>query len=244
MNPRNKRRVVVVTGATGGLGASLCRAFGVRGDAVAVHAHRNVRQGEQIVRAVQAAGGEAALFQADVRDAAATRRMFEAVVARWGPIDVFIHAAAVTRDRLLKNITDAEWDDVIGVNLSGAFFCLREAARAMTTAGAGHIILIASRAAQTGRIGQAAYTASKMGVIALARCAAWEWPHLQVNAVMPGLLPSPMTDRLSARQRERIMRENAPGPLATRDAACAFIVYLSGLAGVSGQVFNLDRRMG
>jgi len=239
------RRVVLITGASGGLGRVLCRAFGGSDTALAVHACRNLEQGQALVDSQRAAGGDAALFCADGRNALAVREMFDGIVTRWGRLDLLIHAIGIARDRLLRNMTEETWDEVIAVNLSAAFFCFREAGRRMVSQDgrSGRIIAIGSAAADTGRTGQAAYTAAKRGLIALARTAAREWPSVQVNVVIPGLLQTPMTAALSTRRRAEIVQENTLGHFTTVEEVSRFTVHLAGLSGVSGQIFHLDRRI-
>ena len=239
------RRVVLITGASGGLGSALCRAFGTCDTALAVHACRNVRQGQVLVDEQRARGGDAALFCADGRDAVAVREMFDGLFARWGRLDLLIHTIGIARDRLLRNLTEPDWDAVIAVNLSAAFFCFREAGRRMVAqAGpSGRIIAIGSAAADTGRAGQAAYVAAKGGLVALARTAAREWPSVQVNVVIPGVLQTPMIESLSVRRRQEIVQESTLGRFTTIEDVSRFAVHLAEMDGVSGQVFHLDRRI-
>jgi len=239
------QRVVLITGASGGLGSALCRAFGGDDTALAVHVHRNLQQGQALVDAQRSTGGDAALFCADGRDAVAVRAMFDGVFARWGRLDVLIHAIGMTRDRLLRNMTIDEWDEVIAVNLSAAFYCFREAGRRMMSqeGRSGRMIAIGSAAADTGRAGQAAYAAAKRGLVALARTAAREWPSVQVNVVIPGLLQTPMTTALSRRRRQEIVLENTLGRFTTVEEVSQFTVHLASMPGVSGQIFHLDSRI-
>ena len=239
------RRVVLITGASGGLGGALCRAFGTCDTALGVHAYRNFQQGQTLADAHLLAGGDAALFCADGRDAAAVREMFDAVFARWGRLDLLIHAIGIARDRLLRSMTEETWDEVIAVNLSAAFFCFREAGRRMMSqeGKSGRIVAIGSAAADTGRAGQAAYVAAKRGLVALARTAAREWPSVQVNVVIPGGLQTPMTTSLSTRRRQEIVLENTLGRFTTVEEVSRFTVHLAGMDGVSGQIFHLDSRI-
>ncbi|HLG21658.1 MAG TPA: SDR family NAD(P)-dependent oxidoreductase, partial [Candidatus Manganitrophaceae bacterium] len=156
-----------------------------------------------------------------------------------------INSAAITGDILFSRMEEGEWDQVIGVNLSGVFFCMREAGRAMVEKGEGHIINISSYAAYTGRVGQASYAASKRGLIALTQSAAKEWGRsgVQVNAVLPGYLPTPMTASLPPVEKKRMIQENTLGRPSTLEEVSRFIFDLSRMKHVSGQVFNLDSRI-
>ncbi len=238
-------RTVLITGASGGLGGALCRAFAAAGDRIGVHVYRNISAGETLVQTLQSAGAEACLFCADLRSADATRQMFDLFWARWGQLDVLINNAAVTDCSHFVNLTEETWDDVLAVNLSGPFFCMREAGRRMSCANGGnggHIVNIISHAA-SGRIGQAAYAASKSGLMALTQSAAKEWRTICVNAVAPGLLPTAMTTGLSPAKWQDRIEENALKRTSTFDEVCSFIVGLSHMKHVSGQCFTLDSRI-
>lgn len=238
-------RTIVLIGASGGLGGALCDAFASRSHRIAVHVYKNLAAGERRVMALTQAGCEAALFPADLQDASAVRQMFHAITLQFGPVHLVIYSAGLIRDTLFIKIRPDLWDQMIGVNLSGAFFCLREAGEIMSKNGGGHIINIASLSAYTGPIGQAAYAAAKRGLIALTQTAALEWGKIpiQVNAVLPGFLATPMTDRLTPAQRDKIVQENALGCASTLPEVARFILDLSHMAHVSGQVFNLDSRI-
>src|SRR5947209_15504670 len=121
--------------------------------------------------------------------------MVDAAVVRWGRLDVLVNNAGITRDRTLMKMTNGEWNDVIDVNLSGAFWCLREAARVMSKEKSGHIINIASLMAMKPGFGNANYSASKAGLVALTKAAARELGRFQitVNAVLPGFHETEMS---------------------------------------------------
>ncbi len=246
------RRVVVITGASGGLGGALCRAFAAEGSRIGAHVYRNRVAGEALIRGLSHVEGS--LFCADLRNASAVRQMFQQVWERWGRLDVLINNAAISdRSRFIR-LTEAEWDDVLAVNLSGAFFCMREAANRMahartaharmphTDGGEAHIVNIVSHAL-SGRIGQAAYAASKAGLLALTRSAAQEWNTICVNAVAPGFLPTAMTAPLTPAARQALIARNTLQRPSTFDEVCDFIVRLSHMRHVSGQFFTLDSRM-
>lgn len=238
-----QKRIVVITGASGGLGQVLCQTFASQGDAIAVHVHQNRSCGRKLVKRFQAEGRESELFSANLKDSKSVRQMFDKILDRWKRIDILINNAGVTDNHLLIQTGEAAWDTVIGVNLTGAFFCLREAGRLMQKNGGGHIINIASISAYTGPIGQASYAASKRGLIALTQSAALEWAPIQVNAVLPGFLPSGMTSPLSHSQREKIVQENLLKQPSTLQEVSHFIFHLSTMKQVSGQIFNLDSRI-
>lgn len=246
MSASAQKQTVLITGSSGGLGRALCRAFSNGEYSIGVHVHRNISEGMKIVDQLNCLGVESAFFPANLRDSKAVQKMFEDLLRNWGQIDLLINNAAIRRDRLFARIDPAEWDDVIDTNLKGAFFCMREAGKAMQKQKRGHIINLSSYASLTGRLGQASYTASKRGIIALTQSAAKEWGgnSVQVNTVFPGFLTTPMTADLSRSEVERIVEENALQRSSTLEEVSEFIFHLSKMKHVSGQTFNLDSRIG
>lgn len=241
----SQKKIVLITGAAGGLGRSLCQAFATGEYCIGVHANRNIRGGEETVKALQARGITAGLFPADLRHAGAVRKIFDALLDQWGRLDLLINNAGITKDHLFARMPQADWDEVIGLNLSGAFFCMREAGHVMSYQGGGHIINVASRAALTGSVGQAAYAASKRGLIALGKTAAREWGEvpIQVNTILPGFLDTPMTEGLAQEKKTAWRKENLLSRLATTQEVSEFVFALSKMKHVSGQTFNLDSRV-
>ncbi|MFQ5597692.1 MAG: SDR family NAD(P)-dependent oxidoreductase [Nitrospiria bacterium] len=239
-------RTIFITGATGGLGRALCECFSETPCRIGIHTYRQYSEGEKLRGALNAKGCDAALFSAHLGKATSVKKMFQDFLARCGTIDLLINNAGVRQDRLFPNIHPSDWNDQVSVNLSGVFYSMREAGGIMQERGGGHIINVTSYAAYTGRIGQSAYTASKRGLIALTQSAAREWggASIQVNAVCPGYLPTPMTAGLKPKTIDRIIRENALGRPSTLKEISAFIRHLSEMKHVSGQVFNLDSRIG
>jgi 3-oxoacyl-[acyl-carrier protein] reductase len=239
------KKIVLITGASGGLGQALCRAFATGEYHIGVHVHHNTKGGREMVEALKFKGIVAALFPADLRHSGSVRLMFDALLDKWGRIDLLINNAAIRKDRLFIRMNQADWDDVIDLNLSGVFYCMREAGRAMSRQSGGHIINIASRAALTGRVGQSAYTASKRGLIALGQTAAREWGSdvIQVNTILPGFLDTPMTVGLAQEKKARLKEENLLPCPATIQEISDFIFSLSKIKHVSGQIFNLDSRI-
>src|SRR5580704_5995944 len=138
-------RTVLITGASRGIGRELAIAFGKAGYAVGVNCHKEKGKAEKVVQDIYETGNkEAEVFVCDVRDSIKVRQMVDAMVVRWGHLDVLINNAGVTRDRTILKMNNGEWNEVIDVNLSGAFWCLREASRLMSKEKRGYIINIAS----------------------------------------------------------------------------------------------------
>lgn len=242
---RSPNRVVFITGAAGELGRVLCRTFSEKGDIVGALVHSNRSVDADLIETIKSTGGKGALFSGDIRESVFIRTLLQEVITKWGRLDIFVHCAAVRRDCLFSSSENNDWNKVLDTNLSGSFFCIREAGRAMSQAGRGQIITIGSGAAYTGRIGQASYSASKRGLIALVQSAAKEWGDrgVQINMVLPGLLPGGMAHSLRPSFRTKITSENALGRSSNLKEISEFIYCLSLMENVSGQVFNLDSRI-
>ena len=241
--PTSDRRVVLVTGASRGLGRAIAVGFGRVGDRVVVNYRTDAAAAEQTVRAVEEAGGTATPYQADVRDAKNVAAMMAATVDRWERLDVLVCNAAATEDSLVLRLSDEAWEKVIATTLSGAFHCLQQAGAVMQDQKAGAVILIGSLAGLQGLAGQAPYAAAKAGLLGLMRTAAREWgaAGVRVNAILPGWHATALTG---------FRDDPAPAPFApalghgtTPDAVADFVVALAALPDISGQVFTLDSRM-
>ncbi len=239
-------RSVLITGASRGIGRELALAFGKAGYAVGVHCHKEKEKAEAVAQEIFEAGNkQAEVFVCDVRDSIKVRQMVDAMVVRWKRLDVLINNAGLTRDRTILKMTNAEWNDVIETNLSGAFWCLREAARLMSKEGSGHIINIASIMALKPGFGNANYSASKAGLVALTKSAARELGRfkIMVNAVLPGFHETDMSASLPAEHKKKVLAEHATGESTRIEDLCRVVLELAQNTSVSGQVFNVDSRV-
>ncbi len=246
MTSRAAKRTVLITGSSRGIGRDLAIAFGKAGYAVGVHCHKEKAKAEAVVQEIFESGNkDAEVFVCDVRDSIKVRQMVDAMVVRWGRLDVLVNNAGLTRDRTILKMTNAEWNDVVEVNLSGAFWCIREAARLMSKEKAGHIINIASIMAVKPGFGNANYSASKAGLIALTKSAARELGRfrISVNAVMPGFHETAMSSALSEEHKQKVISDHVLGQSTRIEDLCRVVLELSQNSSVSGQVFNVDSRV-
>ena len=185
------------------------------------------------------------LIKADVAKSKEVRAMVGEVIRKWGRIDVLVNNAGITRDRTILKMTDEEWEDVIRVNLNGAFWCLRDCSRAMIERKEGAIINISSIVAVRGSVGNANYAASKAGLISLTKSAAKELGrfNVRVNAVLPGFHLTDMGRAVWGKYEERIRSEHALGRLTDIGELARFVLFLAKQKSVSGQVFNFESRV-
>jgi 3-oxoacyl-[acyl-carrier protein] reductase len=240
-----KKRVIIITGASRGLGRALALRFGRAGERVVVNFLSNEQAARAVADGVFQNGGEAILYGANVKNTVEIETMVSYTLERWGSIDVLINNAALTKDRIILRMSEAEWDDVSDANLSGPFHCIRAVTDHMIKQLSGHIINISSIVGEQGREGQANYAAAKAGLIGLTKAAAKELGlfNIQVNAVLPGYLPTEMGATISNDMHNRILRENTLGRGTDADEVAELIYQLSLTHNVSGQVFNLDSRI-
>jgi 3-oxoacyl-[acyl-carrier protein] reductase len=173
------------------------------------------------------------------------RRAVADVLARWGRIDALVNNAGVTADQGLPQLREADWDHVLDVNLKGAFRCSQAVLRPMLRQREGHILNLGSFAGRVGARGQSAYAAAKAGLMGLTVALAREVGprNVRVNAVLPGVLPTPLTAGLPPDALARFAAANALCRLNTLDEVARFVVFLAGMQNVSGQLFQLDSRI-
>ena len=239
------RRVVIVTGASRGLGRAIALRFGAAGCRVVVNYRERETEARTVADFITRSGGEAVAIRADVCRQEDVESMAGEALHRWGSIDVLVNNAGMTRDALALRMEEEDWDSVLDTNLKGPFLCMRGVSRTMMQQRSGHIISVASIAGVRGREGQANYAASKAGLIGLTKAAAKELgrSNIQVNCILPGYLTTDMGKAASERIVDKVVEENVLGRTSTAAEVAAFIHYLSFMQNVSGQVFNLDSRI-
>ena len=187
----SESRVVLVTGASQGLGRAIAVGFGAIGARVVVNYRTHADEADRTVKAVEDAGGSAFAYQADVRDAKNVAAMVSAAVDRWHRLDVLVCNAAASDDSLLLRLSDEAWDRVLATTLTGVFLCLQSAGAVMQAQGDGSVILIGSFSALQGRAGQAPYAAAKAGLLGLLRSVAPEWGPTNVRVSATRCAPQP-----------------------------------------------------
>jgi NAD(P)-dependent dehydrogenase (short-subunit alcohol dehydrogenase family) len=184
-------RVVVITGGGSGLGAGIARRFAEAGASVVVHYHTSTSGARALVRAIEEGGGKAVAVGGDLTQGADAERLLDKTLEVFGRVDVLINNAGLFPESALPEMSEADWDAVLGANLRSVFLCTQAAARRMTAQGdGGAIVNIASIEAANPQTGHSHYGAAKAAVVAHTRAAAQELaPHgIRVNAVSPGLI--------------------------------------------------------
>jgi 3-hydroxybutyrate dehydrogenase len=241
--------IALVTGASQGIGAACARALSEAGHRVAL-----ASRDETALRTVaESLPGESLVVPADVLDPAAIEAVFERVEQEWGPVEILVVNAGASMSAPLVRTTDEDWQRMLDLNLTAPFRCLRRALPAMTAAGFGRVVVIASVAGKVGSPRIAAYTASKHGVIGLVRTAAMEAARtgVTVNAVCPGYVDTPMTDesvanisagtgRSEAEARAILEGMQPIGRLVTVEEVASAVMLCVDNAAVNGQGINVD----
>lgn len=229
-------RTVVVTGATRGIGRAIAERFVAAGDNVAT-----LSRGSEVPDGVLAVPG-------DVTDSEAVDAGFTAVEERFGPVDVLVANAGITRDGLLMRMSDEDFDAVLDVNLTGAFRCARRASKSMIRKRQGRIILISSVVGLKGAPGQVNYAASKAGLVGIARSITHELGGrgITANVVAPGFIHTAMTDALPQAQQDAYLAAIPAARFAQVDEVAGVVEFLAGPdAGyISGAVIPVDGGLG
>lgn len=236
-------QVAIITGCGGGIGQGIALKLASLGANIVVNdvAEEAARA---TASAVEELGREALVCTASVTDAEGVEGMVEEAVVRWGRVDILVNNAGVTRDALMLRMKDDQWDAVLDINLKGAFICTRAAAKPMVKARYGRIVNIASIVGATGNPGQANYSASKGGLIALTKTTALEFAsrNITCNAVAPGVVDTPMFRALPEETQSawmaRIPLGRAGTPEDVAEAVAFFCLPASGY--VTGQVLHVN----
>ncbi|MEK6692037.1 MAG: SDR family NAD(P)-dependent oxidoreductase [Nitrospirota bacterium] len=238
-------KVVIITGASRGLGKALALRFGREGKRVLVNYKEREEDAMTVADEINKGGAEAIAFRADVSNPENVKKMVEFVIKEWGRIDVLINNAAVVKDRLLVKLSLSDWDEVIETNLKGPFNMIRAVSKVMIKQKEGHIINISSISGLKGKIGQASYSASKSGLIGLTKALSVELGryNIKVNAVLPGLLMTDMIEVSTPLVKERGLMDSVLQKFSDIDRVAEFIHNLTETDSISGQVFNLDSRI-
>lgn len=242
-----RKRIVLVTGSSRGLGRAIAEEFGRRGYDVAVHYVSSAGPADEVVRFVESVGGRARAFGADVADAAACQELIKAVTEHFGALDVLVNNAGVTKDTLALRMKDDDWRRVLDTNLSSAFYLTRGALRGMLRAGYGRVVNVSSVVGLRGNVGQANYVAAKAGLIGLTKALAREYASkgVTVNSVAPGFIESDMTAALAPELRDAYLSEIPAGRFGSAQDVANAVAFLASdeAAYVNGQTLVVDGGM-
>jgi 3-oxoacyl-[acyl-carrier protein] reductase len=237
-------RVAVVTGGSRGIGRAIVEVLSERGAAVGFAFREQEAAAQEIVTALQSRGGRAWARRCNVADANEVAAFFAAAAATLGPVDILVNNAGVTRDAHFMFMDLARWDEVLDVNLHGAFHCVKAVARGMLLRGWGRIINVSSPSARMPLPGQTGYAASKAALEGFTRALSRDLARkgVLVNAVSPGLIDTAMLAAVPAEVREGYIRSIAIGRPGTPREVAWLVAFLASDAAayISGQVIGVD----
>jgi 3-oxoacyl-[acyl-carrier protein] reductase len=241
-------RVAFVTGGSRGIGQATAIALAQHGHRVALCYSQDESGAKETVRAIEAAGGSAIAIQAAVEDRDAVDRAYTEIEGAFGPVELLVNNAGITRDGLIVKMTDDSWGDVLDVNLTGAFHTIRRATRSMMRARFGRIVNVSSVGAHLGGAGQANYAAAKAGLLGLTRSVARELGSrgITCNVVAPGPIVTGMTEAMGDEWLAGVGALSPLGRPGTAEECAAVIAFLcSDPAGyVTGALVPVDGGLG
>ena len=239
-----EEKTVLITGGSRGIGRALAIAFAQRGARVAVNFVSNAAAADETVDRIETAGGRATAVQADVRDTTQVKAMIERIETAYGPVSILVNNAGILRDKPIMFMSDAEWDDVVDVDLRGAFTCIKGVGREMMRNRNGRIINISSAAGILGDAMRANYAAAKAGLIGLTRTAAREFAKsgTTVNAIAPGMIETDMIRDITDAKRAALLERIPMGHAGSADQVASVALFLASdqAAYVTGQVVCVD----
>lgn len=239
-------RVALVTGASQGIGRACALELAKAGAILAIAA-RNEGKLADVEAEIAAAGGQATAIALDISNEESIKQGAKAVMDQYGKVEILVNNAGITRDDLMMRMKRADWDDVLGTNLTGAFLLTQALLRPMMKNRWGRIINITSVVGRTGQEGQVNYAASKAGLIGFTRSLAREVASrgITVNAVAPGYIETPMTAVLDEKLREKMIAEIPVGRPGTDVEIAQSVVFLASNAAayITGHVLDVNGGM-
>ncbi|MBI5295435.1 MAG: 3-oxoacyl-[acyl-carrier-protein] reductase [Chloroflexi bacterium] len=242
-----ENRVALVTGGSRGIGKAVALELAARGAAVVVNYHKSPEAAGEVVQQIQAVGGKAAAFQADVSDTKQAEALVKFAVETFGDLSILVNNAGITRDQLIMMMPESDWDAVIDTNLKSTFNCSKAAVKHMMRKRYGRIVSIASVAGQMGNPGQTNYSASKAGQIGFTKALAREVAarNVTVNAVAPGFVDTEILDAMSPETLAAALKLVPLGRKGQPEEIAHAVAFLASdqAAYITGQVLGVDGGM-
>ncbi|MGT2762939.1 3-oxoacyl-[acyl-carrier-protein] reductase [Streptococcus intermedius] len=235
-----KGKNVFITGSTRGIGLAMAHKFASLGANIVLNGRREI--GEELISEFSDYGVQVIPISGDVSDSTDAKRMVEEAIEKLGSVDILVNNAGITKDKLMLKLTEEDFEQVLKVNLVGAFNMTQAVLKPMTKARQGAIINVSSVVGLIGNVGQANYAASKAGLIGFTKSVAREVAarNVRVNAIAPGMIESDMTDVLSDKVKEATLAQIPMKRFGNTGEVAEVATFLARQEYLTGQVIAID----